>query len=295
MAATAKAKETGSQAGQPEAPRNVGNAASGKKSEPAREFMGKTLESIIAGVAVERTRADEALRVLTGRLIQAQEEERRRLARELHDGLNQQLAMLAVELGMLGQQVSEDGQGIREQLLRLRDRAEGLCNDLRRMTHQLHPAALEHLGLVAAVRSHCLEFSRNEGISVSFEVAGTVGWLRPEVSVSLYRIAQEALRNVAKHSGGEHAWVEIGQQGGHVRLSVVDRGVGFDLRTAKAGKGLGIISMRERVQLVSGTVVIESAPGRGTVVEVRVPVESRKGKRASRGSNHAKTKTVAGG
>src|SRR5262245_6691460 len=115
--ATGKAKANESQgSGQPEAARNeTGVTANGKKSKPGPEFMGKTLESIIAGVAVERTRADEALRVLTGRLIQAQEEERRRLARELHDGLNQQLAMLAVELGMLGQQVPQDGVSIREQ------------------------------------------------------------------------------------------------------------------------------------------------------------------------------------
>src|SRR5262249_43529202 len=124
--------------------------------------MGENLEGNNAGGGIERERGDEEPGVVTGRVIQAQEEERRRLARELHDGLNQQLAMLAVELGMLGQQVPEEGLAIREQLLRLRDRAEGLCNDLRRMTHQLHPAALEHLGLVAALRSHCLEFSRNE-------------------------------------------------------------------------------------------------------------------------------------
>src|SRR6185436_1993891 len=111
------------------------------KEDPAPDFLGQGLESIIAGVAVERTRADEALRVLTGRLIEAQEMERRRLARELHDGLNQQLAMLAVELGMLARQVPESSATIRDQVLNLRDRAERFCNDLRHMTHQLHPAA----------------------------------------------------------------------------------------------------------------------------------------------------------
>src|SRR5262245_7668248 len=223
----AKATETGSDWPEPargikpevELPRVV------KKSDSKQRAMGKTLESIIARVAVERTRAGEALRILTGRLIQAQEEERRRLARELHDGLNQQLAMLAVELGMLGQQLPEDATAIREELSKLRSRAEGLCNDLRRMTHQLHPAALEHVGLVAALRSHCLEFSRNEGIQVFFQVGGAVGWIAPQVAVCLYRITQEALRNVAKHSRAEQAWVEIGQKDNQVRLSIVDRGV----------------------------------------------------------------------
>jgi signal transduction histidine kinase len=264
------------------------------KDDPEQRFSGKTLESIIARVAVERTRAGEALRILTGRLIQAQEEERRRLARELHDGLNQQLAMLAVELGMLGKQVPQDATAVREQLSKLRDRAEGLCNDLRRMTHQLHPAALEHLGLVEALRSHCREFSRNEGIAVSFQVVGAVGWIGPEVAVCLYRITQEALRNVAKHSGAAQAWVEIGQQAGQVRLSIVDRGVGLDSRATKAAKGLGLVSIRERVQLLSGSVTIQSAPGQGTAVEVRVPQESRKPLKSIR-SNHAKTKTAVGG
>src|SRR5262245_35321799 len=193
-------------------------AASEKKCDHSPDFLGRTLESIIAGVAVERTRADEALRVLTGRLIQAQEEERRRLARELHDGLNQGLAMLAVELGMLGQQLPENVAAIREELLRLRDRAEELSNDLRHMTHQLHPAALEHLGLVSALRSHCAEFGRNEGIRVSFRVGDEVDSLRPEVATCLYRITQEALCNVAKHSRAQEVCVEIVQHHDGIRL-----------------------------------------------------------------------------
>lgn len=257
------------------------------------DYLGKTLESIIAGVAVERTRADEALRALTGRLIQAQEEERRRLARELHDGLTQQLAMLAVELGILSQQAPENAVSIRERLVGLRDRAEGLCNDLRHMTHQLHPAALEHLGLISALRSHCVEFSRNEEIQVHFQMRGVVNHMRPELAVCLYRIAQEALRNVAKHSGAQEAWVEIDQQSDGIHLSIVDQGVGFDMRMSKAGKGLGLVSIRERVELVSGLVTIQSAPGQGTRLEVRVPLESRRLTKGMR-SYHAKAKTAAG-
>ena len=162
------------------------------------DFLGKSLESIIAAVSVERTRADEALRTLTGRLIEAQEAERRRLARELHDGLNQQLAMLAVELGMLSQQAPEGT--LRDQLVKLRDSAERFSDELRRMAHQLHPAALEHLGLVSALRSHCAEFSRHEEMRVGFHVSSEVRSTSLEVAVCLYRIAQEAIRNAAKHS-----------------------------------------------------------------------------------------------
>ena len=264
-----------------------------EKSDQGADFLGKSLESIIAGVAVERTRADEALRALTGRLIEAQEAERRRLARELHDGLNQQLAMLAVELGMLGPKVPEDAPMVRDQLFRLRDRAERLSNDLRHMTHQLHPAALEHLGLVSALRSHCAEFSRHEAMRVWFHVSAEVRSTNPDVAVCLYRIAQEAIRNAAKHSQAKEAWVEIGQYRDAIRLSIVDKGVGFDLRTLKLGRGLGLVSMRERVQLISGAVAIKSAPGEGTCVEVRVPAVSRRHMNSKR-RDYAKSKTAAG-
>ena len=242
---------------------------------------------------MERTRADEALRALTGRLIEAQEMERRRLARELHDGLNQQLAMLAVELGMLARQVPESSATIRDQLLNLRDRAERFSNDLRHMTHQLHPAALEHLGLVSALRSHCAEFSRHQELRVWFEVSSEVQSTSSEVAVCLYRIAQEAIRNAAKHSQAKEAWVKIGQHRDAIRLSIVDKGAGFDLRTLKVGRGLGFVSMRERVDLISGSLTIKSAPGEGTCVEVRVPMVSRRQMNSKRRS-YAKSKTTAG-
>src|SRR4030095_7230744 len=287
-----KAKTNGNDAKRPFSLETVGDH-SGDKDDSGPDFLGKSLESIIAGVAVERTRADEALRALTGRLIEAQEMERRRLARELHDGLNQQLAMLAVELGMLARQVPESSAAIRDQLLNLRDRAERFSNDLRHMTHQLHPAALEHLGLVSALRGHCAEFSRHEAMRVCFHVSGEVRSTSPEVAVCLYRIAQEAIRNAAKHSQAKEAWVEIRQQRDGIRLSVVDKGVGFDLRTLKAGRGLGLVSMRERVELISGSLTIKSAPGEGTCVEVRVPMVSRRQINPKR-RNYAKSKTTAG-
>jgi len=286
----AKAKKNGDSEGPlfEETPRDRARG----KADLAPDFLGQGLESIIAGVAVERTRADEALRVLTGRLIEAQEMERRRLARELHDGLNQQLAMLAVELGMLARQVPESSATIRDQVLNLRDRAERFCNDLRHMTHQLHPAALEHLGLVSALRSHCAEFSRHQEFRVWFEDKTEVGPTSSEVAVCLYRIAQEAIRNAAKHSHAKAAWVEIGQHRDGIHLSIVDKGIGFDLRKLKVGRGLGFVSMRERVDLISGSLTIKSALGEGTSVEVRVPMVSRSHMNSKR-RNYAKGKTAA--
>ena len=182
---------------------------------------------------------------------------------------------------------------IRDQLFKLRDRAERFSNDLRHMTHQLHPAALEHLGLVSALRGHCTEFNRHEGMRVWFHVSGEVRSTNPEVAVCLYRIAQEAVSNAAKHSHAKEVWVEIRQLRDAIRLSIVDKGIGFDLGTFKAGRGLGLVSMRERVELISGSLTIKSAPGEGTCVEVRVPAVSRRQMNSKR-RHYAKTKTAAG-
>lgn len=230
----------------------------------------KPLESAIAGVALERSRAGNALHLLTGQLFEAQEEERRRIARELHDGLNQQLAILAVELGMLAREVPANAKPLRDSLFKLRKRAEGLSDDLRNMTHQLHPAVLEHLGLISALRSHCEEFSRHEGIQVWF-MTEHIAEPAPEVSICLYRIVQEALRNVAKHSGAKQAWVRIKQDKEGIQLSIVDKGVGIHPDAVREPSGLGLISIRERVQLANGQLSI-IAPAEGTHIKVRVPI-----------------------
>jgi signal transduction histidine kinase len=152
---------------------------------------------------------------------------------------------------------------------------------------------LEHLGLVSALRSHCAELNRHEGMRVWFRVSTEVRSTNQDVAVCLYRIAQEAIRNAAKHSRAKEAWVEIGQQRDAIRLSIVDKGVGFDLRTLKVAQGLGLVSMRERVQLISGVLTIKSTPGGGTCVEVRVPAVSRRQMNSKR-RNYAKTKAAAG-
>jgi signal transduction histidine kinase len=237
---------------------------------PPMSLDRKLLDGAIAGVALERSRAGNALHILTGKLFEAQEEERRRIARELHDGLNQQLAMLAVEIGMLARKVPAEARELHDSVVDLRKRAEGLSDDLRMMTHQLHPAVLEHLGLVCAVRSHCAEFSQLAGIRVRLTTEQISGLPR-DVSICLYRIVQEALQNIAKHSGATEASIRIRIVRGEIHLSIIDKGVGIDPDALRKTQGLGLISMRERVQLVNGQLEI-SASGSGTRIMVRVPI-----------------------
>jgi len=247
------------------------------------------MESAIARVALERSRAGKALQVLTGKLMAAQEEERRRIGRELHDGLNQQLAMFAVELGLLARQTPAGSPELLESILNLRHRAEGLSNDLRLITHQLHPAALEHLGLISALRSLCGEFSRHEKIRVWFSVEKEMGRVPSEIAICLYRIAQEALRNVVKHSGSSVAWVKITKSREEFQLSIEDKGIGFKFRTNPTA-GLGLVSMQERVQIVQGRINIQSAPGEGTMIRVYVPItwkEQRSGHEKKSSKAHA--------
>lgn len=223
----------------------------------------------------ERRRAEEAardsqreLRLLTGRLLEAQEAERRRIARELHDDTCQSLALLAVEADLLA--AAADSPAARGQARELASRLKEVASAVHDQSRRLHPAKLEHLGLVAAVRGLCQEYTRAHGLEVKFTHHGLPDRLRPDAELCLYRIAQEALGNVVRHSGAADAAVELFGAAGEVRLRVADGGRGFD--PAAPGGRLGLASMRERAILVGGQIVIQSAPGGGTRIEVRVPV-----------------------
>jgi signal transduction histidine kinase len=251
------------------------------------------IESIFAGISASPAQKADGIQRVKGLLIKAQEGERRRLSRELHDGLNQQLAMLTVELSILAQQVPASAPQIIEQLRELQERVLGLSDDLQRMTLELHPAVLEQLGLIPALRSHCAEVNRNEAIRVWFQEAADLPPLSAVTSLCCFRIAQEALRNAARHSKAQNAWLEIGRIRSGVRLRVVDDGIGFNSKAIASGKCLGIISMRERVQLLGGKFYIQSLPGQGTCVEVQVP--AGKGGKTNLGRRgNAKGKDFAG-
>jgi len=212
------------------------------------------------------------LQALTARLLTGLENERSRIARELHDDLNQKLAFLAVEAERLEQRMPESANRLRDGLRALQRRAVELSDDVRRMAHRLHPAVLDDLGLEPALRSYCTEFSRLAGIPVEFSCQGLPEVLPPEIALCLYRITQEVLHNVAKHSRSRQATVTVAGAADAIDLSITDSGIGFHAEQARGKGGLGIASMEERVRLVDGSMAIDSVPKKGTRIEVHVPL-----------------------
>jgi len=206
-------------------------------------------------------RSEDQLRRLTANLLTAQEEERKRVARELHYDLNQRMAMLANEVSTLEQTPPGSVRLLRKQLRSLCERVNQLSDDLRNAAHRLHPSALEHFGVVAALESHCSAFAKLHRIQVNFTHRSVPESIPMEVALCLYRVTQECLNNVAKHSGAREAAVAIKKREGDVCLSITDDGTGFDPGQVADKKGLGIVGIRERVRLVDGTVSILSEPG----------------------------------
>ncbi len=216
--------------------------------------------------------AEDALRKLSGRLIRAQEEERGHLARELHDGLNQSLALLAVELDLLAASTRDLPPAFADGIRNLSGQVKELSTEVDRLSHRLHPAKLEQLGLVAAVGSECEEISRQHRIDVRFTHRHVPQAMGDDVALCLYRICQESLQNAVRHSGAKTVGVQIAGRHGWVRLRVRDSGRGFEPGDPGSTAGLGLIGMRERVRLVNGRFTIDSGPGRGTRIDVEVPV-----------------------
>ncbi|TFH47489.1 MAG: PAS domain S-box protein [Lysobacterales bacterium] len=212
------------------------------------------------------------LRKLAGNLLMAQESERRSFARELHDDLTQRLAILALDVDALGREHSEVPVSMREQLRGLQGRIADIASDAQGMARRLHPSILDDLGLVKALKAECAHFSNREGIQVAFEHRDVPATLPRTLSLCLYRIAQESLRNISKHAASPDAVVDLFAAGkGQICLSVQDHGGGFCMAKAD-GKGLGLVSMRERARLAGGTCSVSSELGEGTRVDVRLPV-----------------------
>ncbi|HEX8814062.1 MAG TPA: ATP-binding protein [Terriglobales bacterium] len=230
---------------------------------------------LLMGVTVDVTearRAEERVRVLSTRLITAQEEERRRIARELHDDISQSLALLVIKLMRADQPVSgKPGKrhaGVVELCAELRE----VATRVSRMSHALHSAKLEYLGLEFAVQSHCRQFSEQHRIVVMCECKDVPAKMDSFLALSLLRIVQEALHNVAKHSQAKSAKVNLQASGSELALSIKDDGQGFDPQQAQLSEGLGLISMRERVHLAGGKFALSSVPGKGTSISVDVPL-----------------------
>lgn len=209
--------------------------------------------------------AEQAVRRLTGRLINAQEEERRRIARELHDDISQSLALLVIDL-------EEAAAIVPSTLHQLSNRAVEISKRVQAISHQLHSSQLELLGLASAVRNGCEEYTQRQHIKVHYKQGELPDGIPADISLCVFRVLQEALRNAAKHSGADRVHVELSGDGDEIRLSVRDDGRGFDPQSAVCTEGLGLISMRERLHLHGGCISIRSRPNHGTDLEVRVPL-----------------------
>ena len=196
----------------------------------------------------------------------------RELLRELHDEINQRLALLAVELDRWKQSNALPDE-FEDQLGRTQQRISEIAKDLQGLSHRLHSSKLEYLGLVTAAKSLCKEISEENMVEVTFNHSGIPQQLPSDVSLCLFRVLQEALQNAVKHSGMRRFWVELRRTSKGIEMSVTDGGTGFDEQEALRGNGLGLISMRERLQLVHGDFSIRSTPGAGTTICARVPLK----------------------
>jgi PAS domain S-box-containing protein len=222
----------------------------------------------------ELRRMEKEISEVHGRLIRVQEEERSRIARELHDDINQKLALLSIELEQFSECPANRPSEVRKFAKALWRRAQNLSSDIQRISYNLHPSKLDHLGLVAAVKSLCHEVSVNRALAVDFISRDIPQEIPKDVSLCIFRIAQEALRNVIRHSGSATARVELAWSLNELNLRVTDSGSGFEPGKAKSKLGLGLISIQERLRLVGGKLVIRSKPSHGTQIEARVPLRA---------------------
>jgi len=220
--------------------------------------------------------AREVLEKVSGQLIEAQEKERRRLARELHDDICQRLAMISLKIEKATSATSKGHVSVADQLEQIWQQCSKLTGDVQALSHELHPSILDNLGLVTAVRSFCREVSEQREVVVDFVAGNVPDSLPSQVSLSLYRVVQEALRNAVKYSGVKQFAVELSGTAEEVQLVVRDAGAGFDVEEARRNGGLGLVSMEERINLVHGRLRVQSRPGEGTkiVASVSLPAEN---------------------
>ena len=226
------------------------------------------LLSIVRDVT-ESTRASELNRVLARRLISRQEVERQRIARDLHDDISQRIALMSIELDEMA--ADADSEPLRERLRRLYAMVGETAVDVHQMAYELHPSRLRTLGLVASLQSLCRDMSHQRNLHVTFTHGAVPASVDPNIALCLYRIVQEALHNVARHSQARDAQVHLACDTREIALAIADSGVGFDPRRV-LDTGLGLVSMRERVAILNGELSIDAAPGGGTRVRVRIPL-----------------------
>lgn len=233
---------------------------------------GESWFTAAARDVTEERWAQEKLRDLAAEVMTAQEEERRRIARELHDDVTQRLATVGIELGLL----KRDPAGAADltgDLARVQNQILDLSEDIRRLSHSLHPSILEHSDLASSLEAYSREFAGQYAIAASFTARDLPREIPRPVVLAFYRIAQESLRNVARHSGATEVTVVLAGIDGELSLSIIDNGKGFDPGRAKTSPGLGLVSIEERARQVGASVTIDSMADEGTTLRLQVPIQ----------------------
>jgi len=239
------------------------------------EVGGQNYTLSVAADITERKQAEEMLSTMSRRLIEAHEEERTWIARELHDDINQRIALLSVQLELWAEHSPSSCVEFSDHMGVVRQSLADLGTDIQALSHRLHSSKLDFLGLAVAAGGFCRELSEQKHVEIDFSQAGIPEKLPKEISLCLFRVLQEALQNAVKHSGERQFRVELRATSGEIQLTVNDQGVGFDQQDAGNRHGLGLVSMRERTHLVGGELSIKSEPNRGTTISAWVPLEKK--------------------
>jgi signal transduction histidine kinase len=234
----------------------------------------RTSEAVLRASQHELQQSRADLRALAGQLLTAQEADRRRISRDLHDDINQRLAMLSMELRQMEKDPSNSPEPLRDGIRRVSESLTAVSDDVRQMAYRFHPSILDDLGLLKAVRRLVNEFSDRTGIQSSYVVKEPVGTLPPEMSICVYRVIQECLSNISRHAQASQVEIELICENDGVSLSVRDNGVGFDtVHADQKSEHLGLLSMRERVRMVKGIFELKSVPMHGTQIRVDIPLD----------------------
>jgi PAS domain S-box-containing protein len=243
----------------------------------------KSAEGAVGGILIfaeditRRKQMEEALSGMTRKLVEAQEQERIRIARELHDDINQRLALLAIELDRVREKRNDLPSEIRDLMQELQQMTADISSRVYALSHELHTLTPDSLGLAKGMRSWCREYGARHKLIIDFK-SHDVPTLPQDISLCLFRVLQEALHNAAKHSGVKRIEVQLSANSGEIHLIVSDLGKGFNIEAARQSRSLGLTSMQERVRLVDGTIVIDSKPMAGTTIHICVPLRRKAGK-----------------
>jgi signal transduction histidine kinase len=234
-----------------------------------------TTSLLIAGLVSKlRKMADVALSSVSHRVIEAEEQERKRFAKDLHEDIGQRLSLLAIEIGQLKTDFPNQAIEVRSRMDAVIKQTLELLADVKALAHELHSPRLEYLDLAAFMRSFCVEFGERKKVEIDFTSQGLPSFVPPDISLCLFRALQEALQNAVKHSGVRQFDVQLQGTSSEIQLVVRESGVGFNVEAAKMGIGLGLNRIEERLKLVKGILFVDSQPKRGTTILARVPLSS---------------------